>query len=499
MSKKEFYGIDLGTTYSCIATINSDDIVEVITNPKTGAPTTPSAVAFLDDGTMVVGESAKNNLVNSVENTVVFIKREMSNDSYTRTIQGRTYDQVDISSFILKELVDFANQKRKDEEGKDPIYDVVITVPAYFGKKERDRTIAAGEKAGLNVLQLINEPTAAALSFGKKNKSNRTILVYDLGGGTFDVSIMRIENGLINTLSTTGDNHLGGADWDRAIIDYALDKINLSYDDLDTQEKGTMIISAEALKKTLTSQEQSTYTFVCRGIRNIDISRAEFEANTKRLMNRTMLLVDEAIDLAVKDNSIKSIEDIDEVLLVGGSTMMPMVKDWVKKKFNKEPKLVDPHMAVAKGAALTAAQNDKGYIKGGLTLGKDKGSRTYGMSAFSESEDRMMVFNLIMRNDDLVIRKEINSFSTRFDNQSTLEFHFYESESTKEVMEVDDRLELKSKTGELSWGYPVQKNTPVKIIVERDVSGSVTVWAECEGHKAIFEIVTAGGNGISSK
>ena len=212
----EFYGIDLGTTYSCIATIDSDDLVTVIPN-ATGQLTTPSVVAFDDDGKMLVGRAAKNLLGSKPENVVALIKREMSNKSFTRTIQGKTYDPVDISSFILAELVRFANQKRRDEEDKDPIYDVVITVPAYFGNLERQRTEAAGKKAGLNVLQIINEPTAAALSYGRKNQSNKTVLVYDLGGGTFDVSILKIHNGIMDTIATTGDHHLGGADWDKAI------------------------------------------------------------------------------------------------------------------------------------------------------------------------------------------------------------------------------------------------------------------------------------------
>ena len=240
----EFYGIDLGTTYSCIATIDSDDMVTVIPNTLTGALTTPSVVAFDDEGKLLVGKAAKNNLGNKPENTIALIKREMSNKDYSRTIFGKTYDPVEISSYILKYLVDFANQKRKDEDGKDPIYDVVITVPAYFGELERDRTKAAGRKAGLNVLQLISEPTAAALAYGRKQQANKKMLVYDLGGGTFDVSILEIKNGIMNTLATTGDHHLGGADWDRTIIDFALEKIGTIYDKLTAQEQGMMMLAA---------------------------------------------------------------------------------------------------------------------------------------------------------------------------------------------------------------------------------------------------------------
>ena len=189
----EFYGIDLGTTNSCIAIIDEDDQVMVVTNYE-GQLTTPSVVAYDDKGVPYVGVAAKANLGNDPEHTVAFIKREMSNDNYSRKIDNIEINPIDISSLILKKLVDDANQKRVDEEGKNPIKKVVITVPAYFGNAERERTLEAGKRAGLEVISLINEPTAAALSFGKKNKQNRTILVYDLGGGTFDVSIMKIQN-----------------------------------------------------------------------------------------------------------------------------------------------------------------------------------------------------------------------------------------------------------------------------------------------------------------
>lgn len=396
-----FYGIDLGTTYSCIATIDSDDMVTVLTN-SIGQLTTPSVVAFDDDGKLLVGRAAKNMLGSHPENTVALIKREMSNKDFTRTIQGKTYDPVQISSFILKELVNSANQKRKDEEGLDPIYDVVITVPAYFGNLERQRTEAAGKMAGLNVLQLINEPTAAALSYGRKNQANKTVLVYDLGGGTFDVSILTIKNGIMDTVATTGDHHLGGADWDRAIVDNALNGMGVSFDSLTAQEQGMMMLAAEDCKQALTAQNKTTLTFSYKGIRNFDITREDFESMTAALMERTMFLVDEALELAGLQTG-----SIDEVLLVGGSSRMPMVKKVVTEKFGKDPKLVDPDTAVAKGAALVAAQNSKGYVKGALIMRHDKGSRAYGMLAFDRN-DVERVFNLIMRNDDLVVHKELS-------------------------------------------------------------------------------------------
>lgn len=481
----EFYGIDLGTTYSCIATIDSDDMVTVIPNTFTGSLTTPSVIAFDDDGKLLVGKAAKNNLGNKPENTIALIKREMSNKEFSRTIFGKTYNPVEVSSFILKYLVDFANQKRKDEEGKDPIYDVVITVPAYFGQLERDRTEAAGKKAGLNVIQLINEPTAAALSYGRKQQANKTMLVYDLGGGTFDVSILEVKNGIMNTLATTGDHHLGGVDWDRAIIDFALEKVGTTYDALTAQERGMMMLAAEDCKQTLTSQDKATLQFAYRGIKNVDITKQEFESKTASLMVRTMLLVDEALELAKI-----GIGQIDEIIMVGGSSRMPMVKREVKEKFQKDPKLIDPDLAVAKGAALTAAQNTKGDVRSAILMGRDKGSRAYGMAIYHGNV--YCVCNLIMRNDDLVVCKEFDTFSTREDGQTKLVFHFYENESPEMYLDINPEQELKGRNDYIEWGHPVPKDTPLKIIVKRDVSGTVKVFAECEGARGEFVIVSQG-------
>ncbi len=484
----EFYGIDLGTTYSCIAKINSDDIVEVI--PVKKLHTTPSAVAFDNSGNLIVGKAAKHNLKNEPKDTVILVKREMSNKNYSRTIQGKTYDPVDISSFILKALVDAANEKRVNEEGKDPISDVVITVPAYFGMLEKERTIAAGKKAGLNVMQLINEPTAAALSYGRKQQSDKTLLVYDLGGGTFDVSIMEFKNGIVNTLATDGDHHLGGADWDRIIVDIALEKIGFSFDSLNEKDQYGMILAAEEVKILLSETDSTTMTFNLQGLRNVEITRREFESRTEQLMNRTMLLVDSALDLANKTE-----EDIDEIILVGGSCYMPMVKPLVDEKFGKSAKLVDPDYAVAKGAALTAAQNDKGYVKGGLIMGMDKGSRAYGMLVV-DNQDREFISTLIERNDDLVVEKvfDNNKFQTQYDGQTKVIFNFYEYESDELVLDVNPEWELKGREDSIRWGTPAPKGTPVKIIASRDKNGVVKVFAECMGAKGEFVIVSPGCN-----
>lgn len=492
----EFYGIDLGTTYSCIATIDSDDLVTVIPNKK-GALTTPSAVYFDDDNKMLVGKAAKAHLADKPENTVVFVKREMSNPDYKVKINGKEYDPVMISSFILRHLVDFANEKRQNEEGKDPINDVVITVPAYFGKMERDRTEAAGKMAGLNVLQLINEPSAAALSYGRKQQSDKNLLVYDLGGGTFDVSILEFKTGIANVLSTRGDHHLGGVDWDRALANIALKKCGgCDIDSLKVSEQGMMMLAAEECKQTLSDEDSATMMFKYKGIQTVEITREEFEAETLPLMMKTKLLLDEALNAANLQPS-----EIDEVILVGGSSKMPMVKKIVTEVLGVTPKLVDPDMAVAKGAALTASQADKGYVEGGIMMGADKGSRAYGMQTNVKKNGQWVecVANLILRNDDQEIHKEFEEFSTLNNGQTCVEFHFYESECEDEYMDVDPALEIKGRDDKISWGKPVPAGTPMKIIIDRDKSGRVKVFAECMGARGEFEIVSPGCAGISMR
>lgn len=482
----EFYGIDLGTTYSCIARIDSDSIPQIVS--IRGNQYTPSAIAFDDNNKMIVGQAAKNNITNNRKNTVILIKREMSNKDYTRTINGKTYTPVDISSFILKDLVDEANkQLAAEEDGFQPIYDVVITVPAYFGTLEKERTLAAGKKAGLNVLQLINEPTAAALAYGRKQRADKTLLVYDLGGGTFDVSILRFENWIINTLSTDGDHHLGGADWDRAIVDFALKKINANYDSLSPEEQGMVMLAAEKAKITLTDADSTTISFVYNGIKNVDITRNEFESITRVLLDNTMELVDAALERANKTAS-----DIDEIILVGGSSYMPMVKQAVDKKFGKQSKLTQPNLAVALGAALTAINNHGDGQTKGPVIGSDKGSRAYGTDC-KDVNGNYIIQTLINRNDDLEIEREVY-FRTLTDGQTSVGFRFFEYESDEELLEMNEDWELKGKQSYIKWDNPAPKGTPIRTVTKRDRNGIVKVFAECNGSKGEFIIVNPGVN-----
>lgn len=478
----EFYGIDLGTTNSCIAIIDDDDQVMVVTNYE-GQLTTPSVVAYDDKGESYVGAAAKANLGNDPERTVAFIKREMSNDNYSRKIGNIDISPIDISALILKKLVDDANQKRVDEEGKNPIRKVVITVPAYFGNAERERTVEAGKRAGLEVISLINEPTAAALSFGKKNKQNRTILVYDLGGGTFDVSIMKIQNGIMDTLATNGNHHLGGVDWDEAIVDFVLMKegFNITCKQLDPQEKGALLLAAEEAKKILSTKDNTSIRFAYKGIHNVEISKDEFQDLTEDLMAQTSKLVDTAMDMAGNPK-------IDDVLLVGGSSRMPMVKMMIEKKFNLTPKVFEPDLAVAKGAALFAAQEEKGYTKGAIQLGSDKGSTSYGIEAYTN--DILSVSNLILMSDDLEVSKRFTSFTTRENGQTSINLAVYQNRVNEEICDLSKAEKLEEHL--LEWGTPVPVGTQMIIEIKRGKDGIIKVWAGAVGHEVKFDISTKG-------
>jgi len=483
---EEYYGIDLGTTNSCIAIIDEDDQVVVVTNFE-GDLTTPSVVAYDEKNKPYVGKAAKANMGNDPEKTVAFIKREMSNNSYSRRIDNINIDPIDISSLILKKLVDDANQKRMDEEGKDPIKKVVITVPAYFVSAERERTEEAGKRAGLEVISLINEPTAAALSFGKKNKQNRTILVYDLGGGTFDVSIMRIQNGVMDTLATDGDHHLGGVDWDEEIIKYILMKAGFpdAIEKMSPQEKGALMLATEEAKKILTSKESTTIRYSYKGIHNTEITREQFEKLTYDLLDQTASLIDSAMGMAGNPQ-------IDDVLLVGGSSRMPMVKKLIEEKFKLTPKVFEPDLAVAKGAALFAAQEEKGYTKGAIQLGTDKGSASYGLAAYIDGT--MRCSNIILMNDDLEVTKVFDSFSTRDENQKEVEFSVYQGRSNEHHCSLSECELLEAHP--LVWGTPVRKGTPIEVRVHRGKDGIIHVEGGAVGHIIQFKINT---KGISQK
>lgn len=349
---KPAIGIDLGTTYSAVAIMQNDKPV-ILPNIE-GQNTTPSVVLFpTTDGEEepLVGEMAKHSTSASPLDVVQFVKRQIGDPNWRfETVNGRTYSAEEVSAIILKKL-------KNDAEIAlgETVTDVVITVPAYFDDARRTATRQAGQIAGMNVLRVLNEPTAAALSYGLSQDKNGTVLVYDLGGGTFDVTIMNINNGSFDVLATDGNRNLGGFDFDNRIAEYIFEQIkeqgitrDIRTDDLlvaEIREK------AEIAKKSLTTVTQTSIMLTIDGKHvRIKMTREEFESRTEDLLNTTKELVEDAME-----NACKSWSDIDHLLLIGGSTKMPMVKKMMTALSGKNPELnVNPDEAVALGAAIQA-------------------------------------------------------------------------------------------------------------------------------------------------
>ena len=343
-------GIDLGTTNSCVAVIEGGEPV-VIANAE-GARTTPSVVAFSKDGERMVGQVAKRQAITNPDRTVASIKREMGT-AHKVTIDGKSYTPQEISAMILQKL-------KSDAEAYlgETVTQAVITVPAYFTDAQRQATKDAGKIAGLDVKRIINEPTAAALAYGLDNEKEQKIMVYDLGGGTFDVSIIDIGDGVIEVLATSGNNHLGGDDFDQRVMDYLVAEfktangIDLSADKMAMQR---IKEAAEKAKKELSSSTTTNInlpyiTADATGPKHLDVTltRAKFDELTHDLVDATIVPVQNALKDADLDAS-----EIDKVLLVGGSTRIPAVQDEVQKIMGKEPfKGINPDECVAIGASI---------------------------------------------------------------------------------------------------------------------------------------------------
>ncbi len=349
MSEKRVYGIDLGTTYSCIAHVDEHGKPVVLQSAE-GESTTPSVVYFESADNIVVGQAAKEVVAIFADQCASTVKRAMGDAQWERTFFDQVYKPQDVSSFILRKLVRDAEQITGDT-----IEDVVITCPAYFGVNEKEATKQAGIIAGLNVLYVIPEPTAAALAYGIEQTEDQVILVYDLGGGTFDVTLIEIKGGEINVICTGGDHQLGGKDWDDAIVSYFTqcfeDETGTSADALleDQETYQELLNTAERCKRNLSSRQTVTEAVRFEGERvRVELSREKFDEITAQYLERTLSLTDQEIAKAKE----KGFPQIDKLLLVGGSTFMPQVIDSVKQRFAFEVRQFDPNQAVAKGAAL---------------------------------------------------------------------------------------------------------------------------------------------------
>ncbi len=410
-------GIDLGTTNSVIA-VKEGDSITVIPNAE-GSRLTPSVVAFTKEGERLVGQLAKRQAIINPERTVISIKRKMGSD-YRVTIDGRSYTPQEISAMILQKL-----KKDAEEYLGEPVTRAVITVPAYFTDAQRQATKDAGRIAGLEVLRIINEPTAAALAYGVGKSGEHKILVFDLGGGTFDVSILDVGEGVFEVVATSGDNHLGGDDWDQRIVDWMVEEfrrregIDLRNDRVAMQR---LREAAEKAKIELSSMPQTTISlpFITAdhtGPKHLELTltRARFEEMTQDLLERVTGPVRRALEDAKLSPS-----DIDKILLVGGATRMPMVQRKVKELLGKEPtKGVNPDECVAVGAAIQAA----------ILAGEHKDIVLVDVTPLSLGVETLGgVFTKIIERNTAIPVSRSQIFTTAADNQTTVEIHVLQGE-----------------------------------------------------------------------
>ena len=474
-------GIDLGTTNSCVAVMEGGKPT-VIANTE-GARTTPSVVAFTKTGERLVGEPAKRQAVTNAEKTISSIKRDMGTDR-GRTIDGKKYSPQQISAMILQKL-------KADAESYlgEKVTEAVITVPAYFNDAQRQATKDAGKIAGLDVKRIINEPTAAALAYGLDNEKEQKIMVYDLGGGTFDVSIIEIGDGVIEVLATNGDTHLGGDDFDQKIIDWMLSEfksqegVDLSNDKMAMQR---LKEAAEKAKKELSSATTTNInmpfiTATAEGPKHLDmnLSRAKFDELTRDLVEKTAIPVQNAMKDAGLTNS-----DLGQVLLVGGSTRIPAVQDKVRQLTGKEPsKNLNPDECVALGAS----------IQGGKLAG-DAGAGEIlllDVTPLSLSIETMggVATRLIERNTTIPTKKS-QIFSTAADNQTAVDINVVQGERQF----AKDNKSLGQ--FRLDGIPPAMRGVPqIEVTFDIDANGIVNVSAKDLGTgKEQHITITAGSN-----
>ena len=455
-------GIDLGTTNSCVCAYEGSDVI-VIPNSE-GGRTTPSVVSFTKSGERIVGATARRQAVTNPTRTVSSIKRHMGSN-YTVEIDDKKYTPQEISAIILGKL-------KADAEAYlgGTVTDAVITVPAYFTDAQRQATKDAGKIAGLNVKRIINEPTAAALAFGLDKDENEKIMVYDLGGGTFDVSILEIGDGVIEVLATAGNNKLGGDDFDNAIVKYLVDEFKSEYNLDLSEDKMAMQRVSEAAEKAKIELSGTTSTNInlpfitadASGPKHMDITltRSKFDALTDHLVKAT----EGPVKQALADSKV-SLDKIDKVILVGGSTRIPAVQEFLKRLTGKEPfKGVNPDECVATGAAIQG-----GVLSGDVTdiLLLDVMPLSLGIETLGGVCTR-----IIERNTTIPVQKS-QVFSTAADNQTSVDVHVVQGE--REMVAGNKTLGRFSLDGIL----PARRGVPqIEVTFNVDANGIVNVSAK---------------------